>query len=311
MSIKILTGPSMPDYWDNFKRLRTVLDQAEAIVIGAGSGLSSAAGFDYAGEWFEEHFGDFIAKYHMRDMYSGSFYPFATPEEYWAWWSRQIYYNRYLDPPVPVYQRLFELMKQRNYFVITTNVDHCFQKAGFEKSRLFYTQGDYGLWQCSRPCHQATYDNEDQVRRMMAQQTGMTIPSDLVPYCPVCRAPMTMNLRADQTFVQDKGWYQAQARYQAFLDQHRTGPVVYLELGVGMNTPVWIKYPFWQQTAKNPLAHYVCLNLDRCPVPDVIVSRSILIQGDINQVLIDLAESKIQKTRIPPEGGFGQYHGKL
>lgn len=229
-------------------RLKHALEEAEAVVIGAGAGLSASAGFTYSGERFERYFGDFIEKYHISDMYSGGFYPYETPEEYWAWWSRHIYCNRYVDAPKTVYFRLCQQMKDKNYFVLTTNVDHQFQKSGFAKKRLFYTQGDYGLWQCSKACHNKTYDNEEAVRRMVSEQKEMKIPSGLLPFCPVCGAPMTMNLRQDETFVQDEGWYSAAERYREFIQDHKDGRIVFLELGVGGNTPGIIKYPFWQMT---------------------------------------------------------------
>lgn len=257
-------------------------------MIGAGAGLSTSAGLTYDGERFEQNFGDFAKKYGIRDIYSGGFYPFPTLEEYWAWWSRHIMVNRYEDAPKPVYQDLLALVESKDYFVLTTNVDHCFQKAGFDKKRLFYTQGDYGLFQCSQPCHQATYDNEETVRRMVAEQKDMKVPSDLIPRCPKCGRPMTVNLRCDDTFVQDEGWYAAQGRYQDFLRRHQTGKIVYLELGVGMNTPGIIKYPFWQLTAANPQATYVCANLTQAGCPDQITHQSICVNADIGELLTGL-----------------------
>lgn len=221
-------------------------------------------------------------------MYAGGFYPYDTPEEFWAWWSRQIYWNRYVDPPKPVYDRLLELVRGKDYFVLTTNVDHCFQKAGFDKKRLFYTQGDYGLWQCSVPCHQKTYDNEEAVRRMVAEQRDLRIPTELIPRCPVCGQPMAMNLRCDETFVQDDGWYLAQSRYEDYLIQHRGARMLYLELGVGGNTPVIIKYPFWRYTKENPAATYVCINQGEVLIPREILGQSIGIDGDIGAVLNQL-----------------------
>lgn len=240
--------------WDEIARLKGEMDSADAIVIGAGSGLSTSAGFTYMGSRFEENFGDFIEKYGFRDMYSGGFYPFKTQEEYWAYWSRYIWNNRYQDAPKDTYQQLLRLVEGKEYFVLTTNVDHCFQKAGFDKKRLFYAQGDYGLWQCARPCHNRTYDNEETVRKMVKQQRDMRVPSELVPRCPVCGAPMTMNLRVDGSFVEDEGWHQASDRYRQFLQRNRGKHVLYLELGVGGNTPGIIKYPFWQMTYGNPKA---------------------------------------------------------
>ena len=258
------------------------------MVIGAGSGLSTSAGLTYSGERFERYFSDFIAKYHIPDIYSGGFYPFETLEEYWAWWSRHIYYNRYVDAPKPVYQDLLALVRDKDYFVLTTNVDHQFQRAGFDKKRLFYTQGDYGLWQCEKPCHQKTYDNEEPVRRMVAEQQEMRVPTELVPRCPVCGRPMTMNLRCDDTFVQDEGWYQASSRYEDFLRRHRGTRVLFLELGVGGNTPGIIKYPFWQYTQGNPNATYVCVNFKEAFTPRELQTRSLCIDADIGSVFKDL-----------------------
>ena len=270
------------------ERLADALLQADAVVIGAGSGLSASAGFTYGGERFFKNFGDFAEKYGIRDMYSGGFYPYKTLEEYWAWWSRHIYYNRYVEPPVPVYQRLLELVKEKDYFVITTNVDHCFQKAGFDKERLFYTQGDYGLWQCSGPCHQETYDNEEQVRQMIAEQKDMRIPTELIPRCPRCGKPMTMNLRSDAAFVEDAGWHRAARRYEAFIGRMDGGRVLFWELGVGANTPVIIKYPFWRMTHQNPEAVYACVNYGEAYAPREIAGRSICIDGDIGETLKQL-----------------------
>ena len=266
-------------------RLRRALDSADAVLIGAGSGLSTAAGLTYTGERFERYFGDFIAKYHIPDMYAGGFYPFETLEEYWAWWSRHIFYNRYVDAPLPVYRDLLALVRGRDYFVLTTNVDHQFQRAGFDKKRLFYTQGDYGLWQCMQPCHNKTYDNEQTVRRMIEEQRDMRVPTELVPHCPVCGRPMTMNLRADDTFVEDEGWHAAAGRYAAFLRRHEGLRVVFLELGVGGNTPGIIKYPFWRMTRDNPQATYVCINAGEAFAPHEISKQSLCIQGDIGEVL--------------------------
>ena len=272
-------------YCDNMERLRQELHAADAVVIGAGSGLSTSAGFTYTGERFEKYFDDFIRKYGFRDMYSGGFYPFETLEEHWAYWSRYIYINRYMDAPNPVYQNLLGLVRNKDYFVLTTNVDHCFQKAGFDKDRLFYTQGDYGLWQCSKPCHNKTYDNETVIRKMFAEQKDMKIPGELVPRCPVCGAPMSMNLRADDTFVEDEGWHDAADRYEDFIRSHEGLRVLYLELGVGGNTPGIIKYPFWQMTYENPKAVYACVNLGEAVAPREIKERSICIDGDIGEVL--------------------------
>ena len=280
----------------SIERLQEALEQADAVVIGAGAGLSASAGFTYTGERFEKYFGDFIARYGFADMYSGGFHPFATPEEHWAYWSRYIYINRYMDAPKPVYNALLQLVRDKDYFVLTTNVDHCFQKAGFEKRRLFYTQGDYGLWQCSRPCHDKTYDNERAVRQMVRDQCDMRIPSELIPHCPVCGAPMTMNLRTDMTFVEDEGWHEAARRYEDFLKCHQGLRVLFLELGVGGNTPVIIKYPFWKMTYRNPKAVYACVNLSRAYCPPEIRRQTICIEGDIGETLNSVCRARVCRT---------------
>ncbi len=278
------------DYSAEIESLRKEINTADAIIIGAGAGLSTAAGFTYSGERLQKYFADFVDKYGFKDMYSGGFYPFPTLEEQWAYWSRYIYINRYMDAPNDTYKRLFELVKDKDYFVLTTNVDHQFQKAGFDKCRLFYTQGDYGLWQCSEPCHQKTYDNEETVRAMYEQQKNMRIPAELIPHCTVCGKPMSMNLRADDTFVEDDGWHKAAERYDEFIRRHEGMHVLFLELGVGMNTPVIIKYPFWKMTYANPKAVYACLNFGEAYVPDEIAGQSICINGDIREVLDSIAE---------------------
>ena len=287
---------------DEIIRLERTFEEADAVILGAGAGVSAAAGFAYTGERFEKYFSDFAAKYRFRDMYSGGFYPYDTLEEHWAYWSRYIYINRYMDAPRPVYERLYELVKEKDYFVLTTNVDHCFQKAGFDRHRMFYTQGDYGLFQCGIPCHQETYDNEEIVRSMVRAQgyvitekgelvlpegvtPKMEVPADLIPHCPRCGKPMSMNLRADDTFVQDEGWYQASGRYADFLRRHQGMRVLFLELGVGMNTPGIIKYPFWQMTSENLQAVYSCVNLGEAYAPEEIATRSVCINGDIGEVL--------------------------
>lgn len=265
--------------------MKEELQNADAIVIGAGAGLSTSAGFEYSGERFRENFSDFEQKYGFHDMYSGGFYPYKTPEEFWAYWSRYIFINRYSNPPKPVYEQLLELVKSKDYFVVTTNVDHCFQKAGFDKERLFYTQGDYGLFQCSEPCHSKTYDNEELVRRMVSEQKDMRIPTELVPHCPKCGKPMTTNLRADDKFVQDEGWYAACKRYEKFLNAHKQGNVLYLELGVGSNTPAIIKYPFWRLTAQNKRAVYACINYGEAFCPEQIQTQAICLNSDIAEVI--------------------------
>lgn len=291
MSSRMRIIRSTGNYSDNVKKLKEALSRCDSVVIGAGAGLSTSAGFTYSGERFEKNFGDFYRKYGFTDMYSGGFYPYKTPGEFWAYWSRYIFINRYTDPPKNVYNDLFELVKDKDYFVITTNVDHCFQKAGFDKKRLFYTQGDYGLFQCSVPCHSKTYDNEDTIRQMVAAQKDMRVPPELIPKCPVCGEPLTMNLRSDDRFVEDEGWHEAAERYDRFLAAH-TGNVLFLELGVGFNTPGIIKVPFWRMTAENKNALFATVNFSEAVTLDEIKDRSIMIEGDIGEVLKDLKNTE-------------------
>ena len=294
MFSRIWTKPSMKSYSESMERLKAALQDCDAVVIGAGSGLSTAAGFTYNGERFEKYFSDFAAKYGIKDMYSGGFYPFPTQEEFWAYWSRYIYSNRYTDAPKPVYDDILKLVQNKDYFVITTNVDHCFQKAGFDKMRLFYTQGDYGLFQCSEPCCQETFDNESVIRQMIERQENMKIPTELLPTCPHCGKPMTMNLRCDDTFVEDDGWRRAAERYENFLRTRAGGKILFLEFGVGYNTPIIIKYPFWQMTAKNPNATYACINQGQAVCPQEIERQSVCINADIGQVLQSLSVAAIE-----------------
>ena len=272
-------------YSENIKRLKDALNDADAVVIGAGAGMSTSAGFVYNGERFKRYFSDFEAKYDFHDMYSGAFCHYDTPEEHWAYWSRFITVNRYMDAPKPVYNELLELVKDKDYFVITTNVDHCFQKAGFDKKRLFYTQGDYGLFQCSEPCCKETFENEKIIRQMTEKQKDMRIPFELLPVCTHCGKPVTMNLRSDDKFVEDKGWHEAAERYENFLRTRKERRILFLELGVGYNTPVIIKYPFWRMTVQNPKATYACINYGEAVCPDEIRNRSICIDDDIGKVL--------------------------
>ncbi len=287
---------------ERIAKLKKEIRTAEAVVIGAGAGLSTAAGLTYSGPRFEKYFFDFVKQFGIRDIYSGGFYPFPDEKTRWAWWARHIYFNRYIDPPKPVYKDLLSLVRDKDYFVITTNVDHQFQRAGFDKARLFYTQGDYGLFQSENPKLKKTYDNEAWVMKAMEAQgfvkdkkgmyqlpengeIAMRIPTYLIPKCPEDGSAVTMNLRSDDTFVEDAGWHKASAAYSDFLRRHEKGRVLYLELGVGFNTPVIVKYPFWQMTMANEKAVYVCVNYNEAFCPAEIEERSICIDGDIGEVL--------------------------
>lgn len=282
---------SAENYSEQVKRLKQEIETADAIVIGAGAGMSASAGMSYSGERFEKYFSDFHKKYGITDMYAGGFYPYDTLEEYWAWWSRHVFINRYDAGVGEPYADLLEHVKDKDYFVLTTNVDHQFQLAGFDKKRLFYTQGDYGLWQCSRACHNKTYDNEESVREMFARQENMKIPAELIPKCPVCGAPMTMNLRCDDTFVQDDGWYAAAKRYDDFMRRHKKLHILFLELGVGAIAPGIIKYPFWRMTAGNEKAVYACVNYGEAVCPNEIMKQSICLDTDIGKVMKDIGKA--------------------
>lgn len=293
---------STKDCMSEIGKLKEELDAAEAVVIGAGAGLSTSAGFTYTGERFHRYFQDFIDKYGFKDMYSGGFHPFETLEEYWAYWSRYVYINRYMDIENGTYKNLYKLMEGRKVQILCTNVDHQFQKAGFDKENLFYTQGDYGLFQCSEPCHHRTYDNAEIIWKMMyaqgyelaedgtpyvpeGKERKMEITAELIPYCPVCHKAMTMNLRADETFVEDDGWHRAAERYRKFLERHKKDRVLFLELGVGYNTPGIIKYPFWHMVHEWKNAEYICINAEEAYAPEEIRDRSICIHADIGEVL--------------------------
>ncbi|MCD8161386.1 MAG: Sir2 silent information regulator family NAD-dependent deacetylase [Clostridiales bacterium] len=288
MFLRTSTYSSTKTSSNQIERLNYELETADAIVIGAGAGLSASAGMSYSGERFEKYFSDFHRKCGITDMYSGGFYPFETLEEYWAWWSRHILVNRYEAGVGKPYADLLALVRDRDYFVLTTNVDHQFQLAGFDKKRLFYTQGDYGLFQCSKPCHHKTYNNEAAVRQMVKAQRDMKIPSELIPRCPVCGAPMNVNLRCDDTFVEDEGWHRAAERYSLFLRRHRNMKTLFLELGTGMNTPGIIKFSFWRMVHEWPDATYACINLNEAYAPDEIRKKSICINDDIGKVLEQL-----------------------
>lgn len=296
-------------YEEQLTLLKEKIQKADAVLIGAGAGLSTAAELTYGGERFRKYFFDFAEKFGITDMYTGGFYPFPSPEFYWGWWSRQIYFNRYIDAPSSVYSDLLKLVKDKDYFVLTTNVDHQFQRSGFDKKRLFYTQGDYGLLQSVQPEVQKSYDNQEIVEKMLAAQgfvkneqgiyevpasgkLNMTIPKELIPKCPDDGRDMMVSVRSDDRFVEDEGWHEAQMRYHTFLEQHEDDHILYLELGVGMNTPVIIKYPFWYYTEENPKAFYVSINKGWAACSKKIQDRSLCMEQDIGKVLKDLLNEK-------------------
>lgn len=288
MFLKKRTMEYTKSYWNKINEIKNRIEDADAVLIGAGAGMSISSGFSYSGDRFYKYFDDFYKKYGIEDMYSGGFFPFETLEEYWAWWSRHIYINRYNIGIGITYSNLYSIIKNKNYFVLTTNVDYQFQKAGFDKEKLFYTQGDYGLFQCSIPCHNETYNNYHIVNKMFNEQIDCKIPSELIPYCPVCKKAMTMNLHIDSTFVRNEGWYKAKNNYENFVKKYSKSKIVFLELGVGNNTPGIIKYPFWQMTQKYKNSFYISVNMENYWCPFDISNRSICINKDINSVLTDI-----------------------
>ncbi|MBQ4255045.1 MAG: Sir2 silent information regulator family NAD-dependent deacetylase [Bacilli bacterium] len=273
---------------DEIRRIKESIDNAEAIVIGAGAGLSTAAGFEYGGQYFLDNFPDIYKKYGYTDMYSAGFHPFSSSEEKWGYWCRFIYLQRYKEGAKELYRNLLRLVEGKNYFVLTTNVDHQFQLAGFDKNRLFYTQGDYGLFQCSKPCHHKTYDNESLVKEMLTNLNNGLIPSSLIPKCPVCGEEMSMNLRSDNSFVEDEMWHKANGRYSSFIDENKDKRILFLELGVGWNTPGIIKYPFMQMTYRFHDATYISINKGKNILPKEIESKSMIIDEDIAKIINEI-----------------------
>lgn len=282
--VQTVTG----SYENELAKLKNSFYTADAVIVGAGSGLSASAGLDFAGERLTSLFGDFVKKYGITDMYTGCFAPFESNEERWAYWARWAWYNRYLDIPKNTLQKLYTLLSGKDYFVLTTNIDHTFIRAGFPKERLCYTQGDFGLFQCSKPCHLETYDNYDILKQMIEQEKDMKIPAELIPHCPKCGREMDFNLFWDNTFVRDKGWHIAHDRYENYIAAHNKGHILYLELGVGYNSPGVIKYPFWQMAAENPDATFASVNLSLPSYPAFLQERSIVISADIDRVITDL-----------------------
>ena len=267
------------------QKLKEEIENSDYILIGAGAGLSTSAGFLYDGKRFEDNFKDYIKKYGFSDMYSAGFYNFPTLEEYWAYFSLYVYINRFDIEENETYLNLYNIVENKNYFVITTNVDGRFIDSEFEKDKIFAVQGDFSLFQCSKPCRQETFYNEKYIREMIKYKKEMKIPTELVPKCPYCGRNMSMNLRADDTFVQDKNWHNQKSKYEEFLKISNNSKILFLELGVGFNTPSIIKYNFWRMTLNNKKSVYASINLGECYGASDIEERSICIDSDISEVL--------------------------
>lgn len=283
-----LIGGTTGTYETEMLRLKKAFCEADAILVGAGSGLSAAAGYRFDGPRLQAHFADFVEKYGMADMYTGCFARFESREERWAYWSRWAWINRYEPIPKDTLSVLRALLDGRDYFVLTTNIDHTFQRAGYPKDRLCYTQGDFGLFQCAVPCHENTYDNKDVLEQMVKQEKDGKVPTALIPHCPRCGAEMDFNLYWDDRFVRDEGWHIAHDRYLDYVDAHRSGKVLFLELGVGYNSPGVIKYPFWRFTMQNPQAIFASVNRDQPSYPEEIADRAIVISADLDKTIRDL-----------------------
>ncbi len=280
-------------YGEQIKRASEFLKNADAIIIGAGAGSSTAAGIQYGGKRFKDNFSEFIEKYgseYMTDMYAAGFYPFPTQEAKWGYWSKHAMMNRFNLPALPLYLQLFEIVKNKNYFVLTTNVDHQFWKAGFTEERIFATQGDYGRIQCEKGCHQKTYDAEKRFRQMNQARRDCLIPSYMVPVCPVCGGNMTMHLRCDNYFVEDEAWHDSADRYARFLDSVKEKNVVLFELGVGFNTPIIIRFPFEKLVREHLSYRLIRLNMEEAVVPKSFGERAIGIGGDMARAIFDIKE---------------------
>jgi len=278
-------------YDEQIKHAAELIKSADAVIIGAGAGASTAAGIRYGGKRFTENFGEFIEKYgsrYMTDMYAAGFYPFPSEEAKWGYWSKHALLNRFMPPALPLYTDLFEMVKNKEYFVLTTNVDHQFYKAGFSDERIFATQGDYGEIQCKRGCHQKVYEAKDLFRKMDESRKDCLISAELVPKCPVCGGNMAMHLRCDQYFVEDESWHEAADRYAEFLENVQGKKVVLLELGVGFNTPIIIRFPFEKMVRENATFSLIRLNMDEAVVPESFGDRTIGIGGDMAKAVVDL-----------------------
>ena len=280
----------MEEYNKRISEVKKLINEADYILIGAGAGLSTAAGLEYSGESFEKNFKEFIEKYNFPDLYSASFYDFNTQEEKWAFFAKMISLNRFNKEPLKLYQELCSLVKEKDYFIITTNVDGQFEKAGFEKEKVFETQGDYAYLQCEIACHNKLYYNYDLVNEWLKNTEDCKIPSSLVPKCPVCGGNMEMNLRKDANFVQDENWYKQDKRYGEFLDKSQDKNLLLLEIGVGFNTPGIIRFPFEQMVYNNVNTHLVRINKDYAFVSKEIEDKTILFDEDTNKIVEDLKE---------------------
>lgn len=282
-------------YKEQIKHATALIKESEYILIGAGAGISTAAGLTYNGKRFTDNFSEFIKKYgtiYMKDMYTAGFYPFPTQEEKWGYWSKHSLLNRFLPPALPLYKQLYDIIKEKNYFVLTTNVDHQFYKSGFEAKRIFATQGDYGAIQCEKACHPKIYNAKKQFYAMDKARQNCMIPSYMVPKCPVCGGNMTMHLRSDNYFVEDENWHNMASHYIDFLEKMHGKKGVLLELGVGFNTPAIIRFPFEKMTYENSNLSLIRLNLNEAMVPEILEDRVIGIGGDMSKTISDLHSQK-------------------
>ena len=284
----------------DLEKVVSYISTSKAIIIGAGAGLSFSAGFEFSEERFQKYFFDFQQKYNITDAYSGAFYSYSKKSEFWAFMSRNTYLNRFSACPKNTYSILYEIIKDKDYFILTTNVDHLFQKAGFDKNILYYTQGDMGLLQCKKPCHFKNYDNYNIIKDMLIDQgfsfnskgellvgdkIKTEVSENLIPKCPVCGGEMDFNLRGGYNFVQDEGWYEHRKLYDDFITKYKNDDILYIEIGVGYDTPSIIKYNFWNKVGLNEKAKYISINLEEYEVPEKIKDRTIILLGDADEII--------------------------
>lgn len=281
-------------YEEQIMQAADMIQKADYVLMGAGAGLSTAAGAVYGGTWFEKNFKEFKEKYgngpYMQDMYSAGFHPYPDEESFWGYWSKQAILGGIDLDVTPLYKDILKLLKDKRIFCLSTNADGQFQKAGYKEEQIFCTQGDYFHIQCQKACHQRTYNAVKLFKQMDQARKNCQIPTYMVPKCPICGGPMTMNLRCDQYFVQDEAWYQAEKRFGDFLNEALKSQknLLLLELGVGFNTPTIIRFPFEKLVKENKQVNLIRLNLNEAVIPESIEQQAVGINKDIKQTIKDL-----------------------
>jgi NAD-dependent SIR2 family protein deacetylase len=280
-------------YSNRLKAAGRLLAEADSILIGAGAGLSAAAGLDYQDpglfrKWYPQ-----FARLGLSNIWEAIVAHWApnghNRRRFWAFWAHHIQKIRYDAPPGTPYLNLSRLVAGKPYFVITTNVDAQFAKAGFSSDRLFTPQGDYGRFQCAEPCGDTLHDNRDLVQTLITQMddTRVLVRESDIPRCPDCGDYLERNLRRDRHFV-ESSHMERQPAYADFINRSCAGRLVLLELGVGFNTPGIIRWPFEAITARHPHASLLRVNVDAIPLPAEIQHRSIAFAEGASKLLYDL-----------------------